>query len=116
MSGAYGFDSAARWNFRQIVATGTADYALIAGQTGRTLMVQSLTINVTTSAAQAFDVESSDTGTALFSAPASLAVGVYSMDFGPLGFAIEAGEGIDWDAAAAGVGASVSGFGYYREA
>lgn len=112
---AYGFTSAARWSFATPIGTGTGNTTLVAAPTSpRTLMVQSLTVVITTSAAQAFDIESSGGGVEIFKAPASLAAGTYPVDCGPLGVALTAGEALQYTATA-GVGLTVSGFGYIRE-
>lgn len=116
MSGAFGFDSSARWSFVTTVVVGTADYTLVAAPgAGRAIVVQKLCVNITTANAATFAIEDSTTGTDLFAGPASLAVGYYEVDAGPLGVAIGTNQALEWDASAAGIGATVSGYGYYRE-
>lgn len=117
MSGAYGFDTSPKWSFAKNIAAADGDTSLQAtpGATS-TLMVQGLIVNITTAAAQAFDIENDGAGTIveLFKAPASLAVGSYAMDFGPLGIALAQNTALEYDTAAAGPGLSISGFGYVR--
>lgn len=78
----------------------------------RTLVVQSLTVTITTAAAQAFDIEGVAGTVELFKAPVSLAVGTWAFDFGPIGIRLASSEALQYVPAAAGVGATLSGFGY----
>jgi hypothetical protein len=119
MARAYGFDSSAGFSFVENIATGTGDTTLVSAPgAGRSLVVQVLTVTITTAAAQAFDIEDSDASAPveLFKAPASLAAGTYAVDAGPLGKALTANTALEFDTAAAGVGLTISGFGYIREA
>ena len=118
MARAYGFDGSAGFSFATNIGTGTGDTDLVATPgASRRLVVQVLTVVITTAAAQAFNIED-DGGSAvvLFAAPASLAAGTYVVDAGPLGVALTANTALEYDAAAAGVGLTISGFGYIREA
>lgn len=81
---------------------------------GQALMVQVLTVALTTSAAQAFDVESANGAVEVFKAPASLAVGTYGVDVGPVGVALPEAQALQYTATA-GVGVTLSGFGYVRK-
>ena len=114
----YGFGSAHTWSFIKHIGTGDGDTELVAAPgAGRKLVLQGLTIALTTAAAQAFDIED-DGGTPveLFKAPASLAAGTYAVDAGALGVSCTANTAIQFDTAAAGVAATISGFGYIWEA
>lgn len=75
---------------------------------GYRLNVTKLILNVTTSAAQVFDIESVGGVTELFKAPASLAVGNYIIidSEGP-GVSLPENTGLSVVPAAAGVGATV---------
>mgnify|MGYP001593595327 CR=1 FL=1 len=106
-----------QWAFVTSITTATGDTTLVAAPgAGRRLRVQVLTVCITTSAAQAFNIE--DDGASpvqVFVAPASLAAGVWSVDCGPLGVALTTNTALQFDTAAAGVGALISGFGYVEE-
>ena len=117
MSRAYGFSGSAAFSFVTQIGTGTGDTELVAAPgAGRKLAVQSLTVTITTAAAQAFDIEDDgSTPVEIFKAPASLAAGTYAVDAGPLGIALTANTALQFDTAAAGVGATISGFGYILE-
>lgn len=98
------------------ITTGTGDTDLVAAPgAGFALVVQVLTVCITTSAAQAFDIEDASGTVEVFKAPASLAVNTYGVDFGPIGKALTENEKLYFNTAAAGVGASISGFGYIRK-
>lgn len=113
---AYGFGSAAVFAFSTPIAVGTGTTTLVAAPgAGRNLVVQGLIVAVTTSAAQAFDIEDGDGTIEVFKAPSSLAAGVYAVDPGVLGVALTANTTLRYTATA-GVGLTVSGFGYIREA
>jgi len=114
---AYGFGSEQKWGFATPIGTGVGDTELVAAPgADRTLVVQGLTIAITTAAAQAFDIEDdSATPVEIFKAPASLAVGTYGADMGVLGVALTENTALQFDTAAAGVGCTISGFGYIRE-
>ena len=108
---AYGFGPEQKFSFSQIVAVGTADYTLVAAPgTGKTLVVQAMTIAMTVAAAATCTIGS--TNTALFAIPASLPVGTYGWDCGVIGKKLTLEEALLWDASAAGIGATISGFGY----
>jgi hypothetical protein len=113
MAWRHGF--AEEFSFCTPITTGTGNTTLVAAPgAGRTLRIQALTICVTTAAGQAFDIEDSATTIELFKAPASLAVGTYACDPGPLGKALTAATGLVYTATA-GVGLTVSGFGWIQE-
>lgn len=104
-----------KFAFSTPIATGTGTTSLVASPgAGRKLRVQALTLCITTAAAQAFDVEDSGGTVELFKAPASLAVGTYACDMGPLGVALTAATALNYTATA-GVGLTISGFGYVQE-
>ena len=97
------------------IGTGTGDTTVVAAPgANRTLVLQGLTVTITTAAAQAFNIE--DTGSSpqiYFAAPNSLAAGTYGVDMGVLGVKASAANlGLQFDTASAGVGLTVSGFGY----
>jgi len=106
-----------QWAFVKPIATTDGDTSLVAAPgAGRRLRVQVLVVTITTAAAQAFDIE--DDGSSpveVFKAPASLAVGTYGVDAGPLGLALTANTALEFDTAAAGVGVTISGFGYVED-
>ena len=103
------------FGFSTPITTATGNTTLVAAPgANRQIMVQALTIVVTTSAAQAFDIESSDAATEGFKAPASLAVGTYPVDCGRLGQALPVNTALQYTATA-GVGLTISGFGWIRE-
>lgn len=106
-----------QWSFVTPILTTDGDVTLVAAPgANRTLMVQVLTVAITTSAAQAFDIEDSGASPVeIFKAPASLAAGTYGVDAGPLGKALTVNTALEFDTAAAGVGATISGFGYVKE-
>ena len=107
---AYGFGSDKKFAFSQVVAVGTADYTLVADPgTTATLVVQSMTISITVANAATVAIGGA---TDLFAVPASLAVGTYGWDAGPLGVKMAESEALLWNASAAGVGATITGFGY----
>lgn len=100
-----------------VVATSDGDTDLVAAPgAGKTLVLQKLTVAVTTAAAQTFRIEDKGSSPKIFfSAPASLAVGFYTLDFGPLGVAVsEANAALEVDVAAAGVGMTIAVHGYVR--
>lgn len=106
-----------RWSFCTPIATSAGDTDLVAAPTaGRKIVVQHLTVTITTAAAQAFDIEDNSGTVEIFKAPASLAVGSYYVNLGPLGVALTAAEKLYFNTAAAGVGVTISGWGYYYEA
>ena len=97
------------------ITTGTGTTTLVAAPgANRALRVQALTIAVTTAAAQAFDIEDTSGTVELFKAPASLAVNTYAADPGPLGVALTTNEALKY-VATAGVGCTISGFGWVQE-
>ena len=107
-----------QWSFVQIIDTGTGDTTLVvAPGDGKRLRVQVLTVCITTAAAQAFTIEDSSASGAvqLFAAPATLAAGTWSVECGPLGVPLSTNTALEFDTAAAGVGATISGFGYIEE-
>jgi hypothetical protein len=114
MSG-YGKEFNAKFEFVKPITTGTGTTTLVAAPgSGRRLVLQGLMVCVTTSAAQAFDVEDSSGTVEVFKAPASLAVGAYPVDPGPLGHPLTLNEALQYTATA-GVGTTLSGFGYIQE-
>lgn len=80
----------------EIIATDTGTTTLIPNtNTKKQLIVRKITINVYTSAAQAFGFESNGSGAdPVFNKAASPAVGPHQIDFGELGYALPAGEGL----------------------
>ena len=112
------FYTAHKFSFVKQIATGTGDTELVAAPgAGKKLVIQSLMVTITTAAAQTFNIED-DGGSAvvLFAAPASLAVGTYGVDCGPLGVPVTANTALQYDCGAAGVGATISGWGYILQA
>ena len=109
--------SVEHWAFSTPIGTGVGDTTLQAAPgAGRSLMVQRLTVVITTAAAQAFDIEDSDGTVELFKAPASLAAtATVILDYGPLGVALTANTGLVFNTAAAGVGLTIAAHGYVRE-
>ncbi len=110
--------SPARWAFCTPIATATGNTTLVAAPAaGRALVVQKLTVSITTAAAQAFDIEDSDGTVELFKAPASLAAtgNPFVFDLGPLGVTLTAATGLVYTATAV-VGLTVAGHGYIKEA
>ncbi len=114
MSYRHGFTE--EFSFAAQITTITGDTTLVAAPgAGRRLRVQALMVCITTAAGQAFDIEDSSGTVELFKAPSSLAVGSYPVDPGPLGIALTANEALVFNTAAAGVGATISGFGWIQE-
>ena len=112
-----GYDKlfAAKWEFVANISTATGTTTLVAAPgAGRRLVVQALMVCVTTSAAQAFDIEDSSGTVELFKGPASLAVNAFPVDPGPLGHELTINEALQYTATA-GVGCTLSGFGYIKE-
>jgi hypothetical protein len=104
------------FTFATPITTGTGDTTLVAAPgAGRRLRVQALTVCVTTAAAQAFDLEDTSGTVEVFKAPASLAVGTYAVDMGRQGVPLTTNEALVFNTAAAGVGATISGFGWIQE-
>ena len=104
------------WTFATPIATGTGDTTLVAAPgADRRLRIQALTVCITTAAAQAFDIEDSSGTVELFKAPASLAVGTYAVDMGRQGVPLTENEALVFNTAAAGVGCTISGFGWIQE-
>lgn len=103
-----------QFSFSVNIGTGTGDTELVAAPgADRTLVVQLCIITITTAAAQAFDIEDDAASPVeLFKAPASLPAGTYAVDPGPVGIRLTANTALQFDTAAAGVGLTVSGFGY----
>ncbi len=108
-----------RFAFVKVIAAGTGDTDLLsAPATGETYWLQHLTVTITTLAAQTFNIE--DKGgspTVYFTAPASLAVGSYYVNMGPVGVAASAtATTLEYDCSAAGVALTVSGWGWVQPA
>lgn len=80
----------------EIVAADTGTATLIPQtNTKKQLVVRKITINVYTTAAQAFGFESSGSGAdPVFNKAASPALGAHQIDFGEVGYALPAGEGL----------------------
>lgn len=113
MSYRHGFTES--WTLVKCLDTGTGTTTLVAAPgPGRRLRVQGLMVCVTTAAAQAFDIESSSGAVEVFKAKASQEVGAYPVDPGPLGFPLPADEALQYTATA-GVGLTVSGFGWVED-
>lgn len=104
-----------KFAFSTPIGTGTGTTTLVAAPgANRKLRVQALTLCITTAAAQAFDVEDSGGTVEVFKGPASLSVGTYACDMGPLGVGLTANTALQYTAGA-GVGLTISGFGYIQE-
>lgn len=113
MSYRHGFTE--QWEFVQNISTATGNTTLKAAPgAGRRLRVQGLMVCVTTSAAQAFDIEDTSGTVEMFKAPASLAVGSFPVDPGPQGHPLTANEALVYTATA-GVGLTISGFGFVED-
>jgi hypothetical protein len=110
---AYGFGPEAKWAVVTNIATGTGTTTLLASHgVGKQIVVQGLLVVITTTAAQAFDIEDSAGTVELFKAPASLGAGAYPVDAGVLGKFLTTNTGLVYTATA-GVGLTISAFGYY---
>ena len=104
-----------KFEFVKPITTGVGTTSLVAAPgAGRRLVVQALMVCVTTAAAQAFDIEDSSGTVELFKGPASLAVNAFPVDPGPLGHELTINEALQYTATA-GVGCTLSGFGYIKE-
>lgn len=108
--------SPAVFSFIKNIATSDGDTTLVAAPgTGKTLRLQGMLVCITTAAAQAFDIEDSGgSPVEVFKAPASLAVGNYLVDAGGLGVALTTNTALEFDTASAGVGATISGYGWIQ--
>lgn len=103
------------FEFVENITTATGNTTLVAAPgAGKRLRVQSLIVCVTTTAAQAFDIEDSSGTVELFKAPTSLAVGTFPVDPGPEGHGLTANEALVYTATA-GVGLTISGWGWIQE-
>jgi hypothetical protein len=112
---AYGKEFNEKFEFVTCITTGVGTTTLQAAPgANRRIYLQALMVCVTTAAAQAFDIEDSSGTVEVFKAPASLAVGAYPVDPGPLGHPLTTNEALQFTASA-GVGLTLSGFGYIRE-
>ena len=104
-----------KFEFVKNITTAMGNTTLVAAPgAGKRLVLQALMVCVTTSAAQAFDIEDSSGSIEVFKGPASLAVGAYPVDPGPVGHDLTNNEALQFTATA-GVGATLSGFGYIKE-
>lgn len=109
------FYSGPKFSFVKVIATTDGDTDLLAAPAeGLTYVLEHLTVTIVTAAAQAFRVEDKGASpTVYFSAPASLAIGSYYVNLGPLGVAASASATtLEFDTAAAGVGCVISGYGH----
>lgn len=106
---------AAKFNINTIIATTDGTITLVAAPgAGRTIAIQRLVINITTAAAQTFTITGGSVN--VFSAPASLPQGVWlPVDCLTVGKPVTANSALQFVPAAAGVGATITGFGYYLE-
>ena len=107
-----------KFEFVKNITTAMGNTTLVAAPgAGKRLVLQALMVCVTTSAAQAFDIEDSDGTVELFKAPASLAAtgNPFTFDMGELGVALTANTGLVYTATA-GVGLTVAAHGYIKEA
>jgi hypothetical protein len=106
---------AEEFSFSTPITTGTGTTTLVAAPgAGRRIRVQALTLTLTTVAAQAIDIEDTSGTVEILKIPASAPVGVYPSDPGPLGVALTANEALKY-VATAGVGCTISGFGWIQE-
>lgn len=80
----------------EILAADTGNATLIANTaTKQQIVLRKITLNIYTSVAQAFQFESDGAlGDPLFNVAASPGVGQKTVDFGDLGYALPAGEGL----------------------
>lgn len=107
-----------QWTAKGIIAAADGDTDLVAAPgAGKKLWVQKLVVNVTVANAATFRIEDKGSSpTVFFSGTTNLAVGMYEMDFGPIGIAAsEANVAIEFDCSAAGVAASISLYGRVTE-
>jgi hypothetical protein len=111
-------ESRARWAIASNIAAATGATTLQAAPgAGRVLMVQKLQITINTAAAQTFDIEDTAGTVEIFKAVASLASTTpINFDFGELGVALTANNGLVYTPSAAGVVMTIGAHGYIKEA
>lgn len=82
----------------EITAGQTGDIAALTNsKSNADVVVRKVTINVYTSAAQAFQLQSDGAGgDPVFNVASSPGVGPRSIDFGELGYQLPTGEGLEW--------------------
>jgi len=103
-------DESQRQNFSVavniLVGSGTTTIQASPGANAR-LVVTRMSVAITTSAAQSFDIESSGGTVELYKAPASLAVGLVFMGDMFQGVPLPVNEALQYTPSAAGVGATI---------
>jgi len=85
-----------------VTAAATGTTAVIANRAGWTTYIQRIAVNVITSAAQTAIFQSITTDIPLFTLPSTPGVGDRDVDFGPEGYALPAGEGLEYILSGAG--------------
>lgn len=97
--------------------SGTPHHLIAAGRSTDTLYVQRIVVSITTSAAKTLTFQdSSGSPVAIAAVPSGQAVGAVVFDFGPEGFPLPVGTGLDLANSGAGVGAALVAQGYRRTA
>lgn len=80
----------------EVVPADVNDIPAIAGAAKHAIVVRRIVINVYTSAAQAFEFRGDGAdGVPIFNKAASPAVGPHEIDWGPLGYQLPVGEGLE---------------------
>lgn len=93
----------------QTLAAGTGVVTLIANRANWQTYIQNIRVNVTTSAAPTATFRANTTETVVLAiVPANPEVGVIEFDFGEDGFALPAGEGLEYALSAAGLAFAVT--------
>ncbi len=95
------------------VATGTTQ--VLAALANHTLYIQSIMVSITTGAAQTYSFQD-DSATILLAKTKATSVqgDAYLYDFGPSGFPLTSGEGLDHVISGAGTAGAVHIEGYYK--
>jgi hypothetical protein len=114
MAFAHGFSKTFEFVANISTATGTTTLVAAPGA-GKALRIQSLIICLTTTSVQTFDIEDTSGTVELFKAPASLAIGPWPIDAGPLGHPLTTNEALRYVPSAAGSGLTISGWGWVWE-
>lgn len=98
-----------------ISAAATGTVQAIAAKANNTLHIQSILVSVTTGAAQTYSFQD-DSGTILLAKTKATSVqgDAYLYDFGPSGFPLTSGEGLDLVISGAGTAGAVHVEGYYK--
>ncbi len=106
-----------RFSFVKQIVVGDGDIDLVAAPgAGKSLVVERLHVVITTANAATCDIEDASGTVEVIKFVASQAVGNYIVDPGPLGLALTANEKLYWNSSAAGISATVSGYGRISEA